>query len=162
VTNTSNAAYARVAVTVDLYSAQQQLVGSKTAYLDFPSIAPGQTLPFRVWFDAGPVYDHAVTKVSGTLSPVAQATNLSLMVIKSQYLASGDYRVTATVQNNTKQPLTRPSYVVTLYRSDGTIVDYNAGFLTLDTLQPGATAQVDVTFYDPASRFTGFKVFASD
>ena len=162
VMNNSKASYSQVAVTVELYSVQQKLVASKTAYLDFPSIAPGQSLPFRVWFDSGPAYDHAVTTVKGTLAPMAQATNLPLVVINSQYLASGDYHVTATVQNDTTQPITRPSYVVTLYRNDGTILDYNAGFLSLDTLQPGATAQIDVTFYDPATTFSGFKVFASD
>ncbi|HEX7102515.1 MAG TPA: FxLYD domain-containing protein [Nitrolancea sp.] len=161
VKNGSKAGYDRVTVTVELYSAQQKLIASKTAYLDFTSIAPGQSLPFRVWFDSGPAYDHAVTKVTGTVSPLAQATNLTLKVINSQYLASGDYHVTANVQNDTEQPLTRPSYVVTLYRQDGTILDYNAGFLSLDTLQPGANAQIDVTFYDPASSFTGFKVFVS-
>ena len=162
VQNSAKVAYSNVAVTVNLYSADQKIVSTKTAYLDFASIAPGQTLPFRVWFDSGQAYDHAVASVSGTLDPAAQASNLSFVVITAEYTASGDYHIQAVVQNDSKTPISRPSYVFALYQQSGKILDYNSGFLTLDKLEPGAKASIDITFYNPAANFSRFLAFASD
>jgi len=162
VQNSSKGAYADVTVTVTLYSAQQQVVATKSAYLDFSSIQPGESLPFRVWFDSGPAFDHAVTKVSGTLSPSPQSNPLSFVVITSDYLASGGYDIQATVQNSSKAAINRPSYVVVRYGQDGKLIDYNSGFLTLDKLDPGASASFDVTFYDTTTNFSRFLVYASN
>jgi hypothetical protein len=162
VQNSSKVAYSNVKITVNLYSADQKVVATQTAYLDFDSISGGQTLPFRVWFNSGPVYDHAVTTVSGTLDPLVQTTDLSFVVITSDYLSSGGYHIQATVQNDAKTPVTRPSYIVVLYGADGSIIDYSSGFLTLDSLAPGATSSIDVTMFNTTTDFSRFRVFASD
>ncbi|HVB65891.1 MAG TPA: FxLYD domain-containing protein, partial [Nitrolancea sp.] len=159
--NSAKVAYSNVAVTVNLYSADQKIVATKTAYLDFDSIAPGQTLPFRVWFDSGPDYDHAVTTVSGTIDPSAQVSSLTYVVITSDYTTSGDYHIRAVVQNDSKAPISRPTYVIALYQQNGKIFDYSSGFLTLDKLNPGASVSIDVTFFNPATNFSRYRAFTS-
>lgn len=162
VTNNSQVAYSNVSVTVKLMSSAGDVVASQSSYLDFSSIQPETTLPFRVWFNTGQSYDHAETTVSGTIDPTAQPSPLQVVQSISEYLPSGDYHVQATIQNTSGKPISRPSYVVALFRSNGEIVDYSAGFITLGSLGPGDSATIDVTFYDPPPGYGWYHTLVSN
>ncbi len=162
VTNNANVAFSGVTVTVKLLDSSGGQVASKSAYLDFSSIQPGQTLPFRVWFDTGASYDHAQTTVTGDAAPAAQPAQLTLVNSISSYLASGDYHVQVVVRNDSSQAISRPSYTVIIFRSNAQIVDYNSGYVKLGTLQPGETATIDVTFYNPPKDLGGYRVFVGE
>ena len=162
VKNNANVAYSKVSVSVKLLSTTNEVVATKSAYLDFSTIPAGKSLPFRVWFDTGPSYDHVETNVTGSIDPSASQSTLTVVMTTASYLASGDYHIQATIQNTTDQPISRPSYVVTLFSSTGTIDDYLSGFVTIGTLQPGESRKVDVTFYDPPRGFGWFRTMAGD
>ncbi len=161
VTNTGKTTYSNVAVKVTLFSSTGNEVASQSSYLDVSSIQPGQKLPYRVWFDKSVGYDHATTSVTGVVDPFTQSPKLTTLVSTSEFLASGDYHIRTTVRNDSDQPVTRPSYVVALYGADHDVVDYNSGFVTLGTLQPGQTASVDITFYRTPTLFGGYRVIVS-
>ncbi len=161
VTNTGKTTYSNVTVKVTLYGSTGDQVASQSSYLDVSSIQPGQKLPYRVWFETGVSYDHAITTVTGVVDPFSQAPQLTTLVSTSEFLASGDYHIHTTVRNDSQQPVTRPSYVVALFGADHRVFDYNAGFVMLGTLQPGETASFDITFYHPPTMFGGYRVIVS-
>jgi hypothetical protein len=99
--------------------------------------------------------------VSGVVDPFAAQSPLALVVATSNFLASGDYQIRATIQNTSDKPVARPSYVVVLFGMDGRPIDYESDFLTLGTLQPGDSVTADVTFYDPPDAFAGYRIFTS-
>ena len=70
-----------------------------------------------------------------------------------------DYHIRATVRNDMTQAISRPSFVVVLFDANGDLTDYNAGFVTLSSLQPNGMATVDVTFYDPPPDLSKYRVF---
>jgi len=162
VKNNANVSYSNVSVTVKLMSATNDVVATKSAYLDFSTLPGGTVLPFRVWFDSGPSYDHVETSVTGNLDPTAPQSALTVVMTTASFLASGDYHIQATIQNTSDKPVSRPSYVVTLFSSTGSIEDYSSGFVTMGTLQPGETRVVDVTFYSPPHDFGWFRTIAGD
>lgn len=159
VSNTAKVSYSNVSVTVKLISANGDVIASKSDYLDFTSIHAGATVPFRVWFDSGPSYDHAQTTVTGSIDPNVQAPPLSIVMTTSEFLPSGDYHIRATVRNDMTQAISRPSFVVVLFDANGDLTGYNAGFVTLSSLQPNGMATVDVTFYDPPPDLSKYRVF---
>ncbi len=162
VKNNSNVTYSNVSVTVKLLSASDEVVATQSDYLDFSTIQKGSSLPFRVWFDSGPNYDHIETSVKGDIDPSAAQSSVSVVMTTSNYLSSGDYHIKATIQNTSDQPISRPSYVVTLFSATGDIDDYSSGFVTMGTLQPGESRTVDVTFYDPPRGFGWFRTIVGD
>ncbi len=162
ITNKARVPYSNVSVTVKLISRQGDVVASQSDFLDFSSVQPAAVVPFRVWFDSGQSYDHADTTVTGTIDPIAQTSQLTVVMTTSEYLTSGDYHIQAIVRNDSGKAISRPSYVVAMFQSGGDIFDYNAGFLTLGTLQPGQSGKVDATFYDPPNGFSRYRIFVAN
>ncbi|HET7035453.1 MAG TPA: DUF3426 domain-containing protein [Thermomicrobiaceae bacterium] len=159
--NQSRTAWQHVQVTVTLFDQFNQKILSQSSYLDFSVIASGEELPFRVWFDGTPAYDHYRVTASGDVSAAAARGALAPVSQEQQTLPGGGLVVNGVARNDAAQPVANPLAVVALYDDSGDVVDYVAVALTAAALAPGESAGYSAVFAEPPAAYTHYTVYFS-
>ncbi|HEU5424933.1 MAG TPA: FxLYD domain-containing protein [Nitrolancea sp.] len=159
--NQARTAWQHVQVTVTLYDRFNQQVARQSSFLDFSVIASGEELPFRVWFDSAPVYDHYRVTASGDVSAAQARGALVPASQEAQPLPGGGLVVNGAARNDASQPVANPLAVVALYDDSGDVVDYAAVALSAATLGPGERAGYSAVLAAPPAAYTHYVVYFS-
>lgn len=153
VRNDTRSTQSNVRVTIQLFDGANEVIASESSFLDFSQIEAGENLPFRVWFNTGADFARYQVDVTSSPSPTHQRTRLTMTTVQPERLVTGGYRVVFEVQNQLEVTVSQPAYVVVLRDSTGAVVDYNWSMLRTDSLEPGATVQSDVNFFNVPEKF---------
>ena len=86
-------------------------------------IGSGEQLPFRVWFDGTPAFDHYRVSASGDVSVATDREALGATDQQAQSLPGGGIVITGTARNNSDQTVSSPLAIVALYDDTGDVVD---------------------------------------
>lgn len=161
VRNLSRGAYGDVAVTVNLYDENGEVIASQTGPVDLAPLGPGETRPFRVWLDSGDPFARA--EVLATGQPGERRAHPTLVVERESATGfDGDrFSVRAEVRNAGETRVRYTAYVVALYDRHDRIVGYTWGLADPPSLEPGARATITTSIYKPPPTAVRYRLFVT-
>lgn len=161
-TNRGKAAEEAVQVSITLYDAANQPLSTASTYLDLSVVAPGESVPFRVWFDGRPAYDHFRVSATGATSLALGRGALVGADEVARKLPGGGIMVTGMARNVSNAAVVDPLAVVVLYDDAHQVVDYLAVPLGASRLLAGDVASYQAVFALPNEPYSSYAVFFSE
>ena len=151
ITNNTDHAIKSVEIAVEIFDANDNSLYKDTTYMDFYTLAPGETSPFSLWVtDELPDADRFVATIVSESQTTVERADVTVQGTRMTVDDNGDIHVTGEIVNNGSTGATIADVSAATFDGDGNLVTAESASVSIGYLPPGDSGPFRVTMYGPS------------